>query len=156
GLDQNRMAFATPRSSVIFRVRAVDQSGNTSAWSTNVTATSAGPANVTAASAVGGANVITVTWERSHEDEIAGYNVYQGNASNPTTKVGFFTGNIYVATVSHTNTQHFGIRAVDVFGQESAASALASAAATDPFAVDTTPPAAPGSLAATEIGRAHV
>jgi len=148
-LDQNKSAFTTPRPVLNFRVRAWDDNGNVSSFTSVVTGAIAAPAAPTALSGVTGANSIQTSWTPSASTTVIGYNVYQGTAANPTTLVGFSNTTYYVVTVSTTVGQYFTVKAVDAFGQESVALSGGPYSATNPFLVDTTPPAVPTSLAAT-------
>jgi hypothetical protein len=86
------------------------------------------------------AKAITFTWAPNQESDLAGYKLYTGNAT------GNYTANVDVGNViTHTLTlpdgnYYFALSAYDTSGNESGKSNEVSTV------VDTTPPAAPGSL----------
>lgn len=126
-----------------FTVRAVDAAGNVSAPSAAVQATTATdpgtPTDTTAPSVPTGLAAGTVTstsvpltWNASTDDAggsgVAGYDVYRG-----TTLVGSTTSTSYTATgLTAGTTYSFTVRAKDVAGNVSAASAAVSATTTPP------------------------
>lgn len=147
-LEMNRAAFTTPKGSIQVRVRAIDKTGNEGAWSTVVTATNPAPNPPTGLVAGIGANSINLRWTASTSDDVAYYNIYQNTTPNPTVKVAEVLGT-NITIIVNTSAQYFTVKAVDVFGQESSAVNIGPVTGNNPFLVDTTPPAAPATVAVT-------
>lgn len=100
------------------------------------------PAAPTGVSATAGDGVVTVQWAAVPEFDIKGYNVYRSTALGTLgTKVntGLITNVLFYEDRSVVNgtTYYYSVKAVDLGGQESAASVQKSA---KPMAADTTPP----------------
>src|SRR5205085_359088 len=134
----------TPQTSYSYSVTATDPSGNegpaSSATASTLADTTAPapPPNVAATGATD--TTISLSWGTPTDDVgIHHYTVYRGTAF-----VGRVTGTSYTDTGLAPNASYsYAVTAWDAAGNESAASAVASAST----ARDTTPPASPASLA---------
>jgi hypothetical protein len=148
----NRNFFGSPKATVTAKVRAVDSSGNASAYSSTLSATNPVPDPPTDPVVEEGIDSLDISWTPPADDDLIGYNVYVGTTSgftpSPSNKI--FSGNATRFTYTSTTytLQYFKIRAVDVFGQEST-DLLTSGTPVTPFGVDTTAPATPTGLSAT-------
>lgn len=154
--ETNRSMFTTPKATVLARVRAVDNVGNRSAWSSQKSATNpapAAPATITATAATDG---VGLKWDASVDNDVVSYKVHMGTTAGFTPTAGnrIYSGDsleFNYVTLSYSTDHWFKVYAVDVFGQASTVPTATSAAVrpVSPFIIDTTPPATPTSLAAT-------
>ncbi|KAA1425031.1 choice-of-anchor D domain-containing protein [Mumia zhuanghuii] len=135
----------------IYAIAAFDESGNTSEFSNEATATPtdttppAAPANPTA---VAGDAQVALTWTANTESDLGGYRVYRSETDDvPTTGDGIAgvvpTASFTDEDVTNGTTYYYVVVAVDIHGNRSAASGSASATPTD-----LTPPGAPTGLTA--------
>lgn len=156
-LAANVALFGSPKASITFRVRAVDNKELKSNWSApTLTATNAAPAAPTAPSvgsvATAGTDVISLAWSAPSDDDVIGYNVYVGATAGftPSASNRIYSGNStrFAFTTTTYTTQYFKIRSVDAFGQESS-DLTANASANSSFNSDTTAPAVPSITSAT-------
>jgi fibronectin type 3 domain-containing protein len=138
-----------------YRLTAVDQSGNESAFSTDVQATPTQAADTQAPaapldlSANAGDAEVSLTWTANTESDLASYRLYRGPTPSPTTLL----TTVAVGTTGHTDTglsngtaYYYRLTAVDQSGNESAFSTDVQATPTQ--AADTQAPAAPLDLSA--------
>jgi hypothetical protein len=145
--DANRSVFGTPSPTVYFKVRAVDQSGNTSSYSAEISATNPAPSAPSGFTATPGpVDTIDLAWTANTETDLMGYNVYMGTTSGFTPGAGnkIWSGAATSKTVTESThvLKWFKISAFDIFNQESTFSS-ASATSNNPFGVDGTAPANP-------------
>lgn len=157
---ENVALFGTPKPSVDFRVRAVNNKGVKSAWSGSINAANAKPSAPTGFTANALVDAIELSWTASPDTDLAGYNIYTGTPSTFTPSAGnkIFSGNVtrFIYRTTTYSLQYFKIRAVDKFGQESdLPDASASATPTSSFGADTTAPATPAGLAAAMVTSAN-
>jgi hypothetical protein len=157
--EENKALWGVPAPSVTARVRAVDMTGNASAYASALVATNAVPGAPTPAAATATASSIAVSWTPTADTDIVRYNVYVGSASNFTPAAGnrIYSGpgdKFNYNTTTYTPL-YFKVRAVDIFGQESLDAATGAVTALNPFLVDTTAPAVPTALAATITNNAN-
>ena len=150
-----------PSSTYRYQVRAVDASGNLSAYSAIATATTPAAADTTPPSAPTGLSAtalsttrIDLNWTASTDNVgVTGYRVErcQGNNCTNFAQVGTPTATTYSSTGLQANTNYrFRVRAVDAAGNLSPYSAIVSSRT---LAADTTRPTAPTGLTATAAGR---
>jgi fibronectin type 3 domain-containing protein/regulation of enolase protein 1 (concanavalin A-like superfamily) len=98
--------------------------------------------------ASGGGGGIGLDWADNTEGNLAGYNVYRsGSATGTFTKLNAtpVSGSSYVDALAPSGTSYYRVTSLDVSGNESAPTAVVSAARTN----DTTAPARPAGLTAT-------
>jgi hypothetical protein len=149
----NIALFGTPKPSISFRVRAVNNKGIKGNWSGSVNASNPVPADVTGFTANGQQSLVALTWTANPDTDLDHYEIFTGTTSGftPTSVNRIFSGNVtsYNYGTTTYSLQFFKIRAIDKFGQASANDSVASATPTSPFGVDTTAPATPTGLAAT-------
>ncbi|WP_370617222.1 choice-of-anchor D domain-containing protein [Mumia sp. Pv 4-285] len=139
-----------------YAVAAFDESGNTSEFSNEATATptdTSPPATPATPTAVAGDEQVALTWTANTESDLGGYRVYRSETANvPTTGDGIAgvvpTASFADESVTNGTTYYYVVVAVDTHGNRSAASGSASATP-----VDTTPPAAPTGLTAAATER---
>lgn len=157
--DENVALFGTPKPSIDFRVRAVDNKGAKSAWSATINAANPAPAAPTAPAsgsvAVAGIDSVRLAWTPPADKDLGGYNVYTGSTAGFTpaagNKIYSGVGNSYVYNTTTYALQYFKIYSVDKFGQESTAPLTGNATPTSSFGADTTAPATPTGLTATMV-----
>jgi chitodextrinase len=148
----------TPSTAYTYTVRARDVAGNVSAASAALTVTTrAVPTDTTAPSVPTGLKAgtiaqdsVTFTWTASTDEAggsgLAGYDVYRG-----TTKVGSTTATSYTDTGLNPATAYsYTVRARDVAGNVSAASAALAVTTSGPT-TDTIAPSVPAGLTATTV-----
>ena len=138
-----------------YRVRAVDTYGTESSNSAVVSATrpndTVAPAVPTSLSADGRVEGVILSWTGVADADLAGYRVFRSDSESGTYAV--LNGGQIISATAFTDTTAPGgatwfyrVAAVDLAGNESARSEVASAARPIP---DTTPPAVPGGIGAT-------
>lgn len=155
--EQNVALFGTPKPSVDFRVRSVNNKGVKSAWTSTINAANPTPGTPVAPAdgvvAKGGPDTVTLSWLPPADKDLAGYNVYTGASAGFTpgagNKIYSGLGNGFIYNTTTYSMQYFKIFAVDKFLQESSGHLAGNAQPTSPFGSDTTAPAVPTSLAAT-------
>jgi hypothetical protein len=126
----------TPNVSYNFGVCSVNKYGTSSAFSTNITQTTASdttaPATVTAGSATGGIQYIIVEWTHNSDSDLASYNIYRSETNDSGTAV--LIGNCrtnYFIDGGRTGgtTYYYWIKAVDTSGNVSASFSTVKSAA---------------------------
>ena len=135
-----------------YTVRATDAVGHESVNSNTVSVATpdgtkpAAPANVSA-QPVAGQTTVTVKWDAPTDNGgVTGYRVYRADLAQPFSPTG--TATSYSDTTVASGTAYtYRVTAVDAAGNESDPSAPASVTS-----ADTTPPGAPGGVAATAAG----
>lgn len=117
----------TPNVSYHFGICSVNKYGTSSAFSTNITQTTASdtvaPATVTAGSATAGIQYIIVEWVSNTESDLASYNIYRNTTDNSATAT--LIGNCrtnYFVDGGRTGDQiyYYWVKAVDTSGNLSA------------------------------------
>ncbi|HWT40086.1 MAG TPA: fibronectin type III domain-containing protein, partial [Dongiaceae bacterium] len=155
----NVALFGSPQPSITLRVRAVNHKGIKGNFSGAINASNPVPANVTGFAAVGGMNIVDLTWNANTDTDLDRYEIYTGTTAGftPSAANRIFSGNVthFVYTTTTYSLQYFKIRAYDKFNQPSAADASASATPTSPFTSDVTAPSTPTALAATITNNAN-
>ena len=151
-LQKNIALFTSPRPSITFSVRALDKTGNASAYSTTVTATNPPPSNPTGFTADPVVDGISLKWNAVAESDVTGYKVYYGTTAG-TQNTLVWTGNATAKTVAnfaYSTDAYYRVVAVDVFNSESTSGPVVGPVRPkSTFAVDTQAPATPTGLAAT-------
>jgi uncharacterized coiled-coil protein SlyX len=144
-----------------FRVRAIDYSGNASAWSTTVEHTIAGdavpPAAPTGLTATGGIDKITARWTNPPDSDFLQTRVHRGTTEGftpgPSNLIATTRGDVFVDTSAAADTNYYyKVVALDVSGNASAASAVAGPAQTVKFnSVNVSQFMAPGAIDETQL-----
>jgi hypothetical protein len=152
--EMNKAAFGTPKATVEFSVASVDLTGNTSAFSTPISATNPAPSQPANFLATGVQDAIILKWDAVSADDLKHYKVHMSTVSGAFTPdasnliwTGLATG--FTLPTTTTGTDHFfKLAAVDVFDT---ASTYASddAQPVPSTAVDTTAPSTPTGFSVT-------
>lgn len=145
----NRAVFGSPQGTVTMTVYAVDVNGNSSPPATN-TFTNSPPANVTGLTVTPGPDIIDLSWTDNTDDDLSHYKVWRGTTTTfssataiGTTRNAFFAYN----TTDYSTEYHYFVKAVDVFGTESATAArFGPVKPKNVFQVDTVAPPDPTNL----------
>lgn len=163
--EMNVSSFGSPSATVKARLSAVDDSGNRSDWTTQLSATNPAPDPPTNFAADGLVDAIGLIWDEVDEDDIKGYALYlstvdPGFTPGPANKVwGGSTASVVYPTTLYGSDHYFKLAAVDVFGTNSSYVA-ADARPNSSFGGDSNPPDQPtsisivGSLNPIDSGRA--
>ena len=136
-----------------YRLTAIDEAGNESDYSGEISVTPVAPEDVTAPSvpagltALAGGDKITLEWTANAEEDLKEYRLYRGTSPNPTERIATLpkgTRTYDDTDVAVGQTYHYRLKAVDASGNESGYSDGASAKIED-----TQAPTAPADLKAT-------
>src|SRR6185436_6304953 len=155
----------TASTSYSYRVRAVDAAGNLGGYSSVATATTLATPDTTAPSAptglsakASGSTQVDLAWTASTDNVgVTGYQILRCTGSTCTTfaQVGTSSVTNFSNTgLAASTTYRYRVRAVDGAGNVSGNSNTVNA--TTPAAPDTTPPSAPGGLAAVAASQSQV
>lgn len=151
-LASNRSLFTTPKPSITFAIRAVDQTGNESPWSSPVTVSNPAPQPPTSFVATGGVETVYGSWTPPTDDDIKEYRVYIGTTSNFTPTTLIYRGAVpqFTSPYSTFDTNLWlKLYAVDVFDSQSTIVTAGPIQIRNTTSVDTVAPATPTALAAT-------
>lgn len=155
--EQNKADFGgvpgTAKSPLTIEVRARDSVGQLSS-AVSQAASNPVPAAPTGLSATVLQSAISLKWNKSTEDDVVNYQVWQGATSGDVgTLVAEPVTNSYLhETVAYSTDHYFYVKAVDVMGGASPASTRTGALRpTSPFQVDTTPPNTPTAVTSTWV-----
>lgn len=148
----NVSLFTTPQPTVSISVRAVDNHGLVSSYTTPVSATNPPPGPPANLTTVAGVDSLDISWDESSDDDLIGYEAYVGTSSGFTPGSGnkIYSGSATRFTYTSTtySLQYFKVRAIDKFNQASTY-ALTSGTPVSPFGSDGTAPDTPTGLTAT-------
>lgn len=149
--EKNAEIFTSAKASITMSVASIDTSGNTSAYSSTVTATNAAPSNPTGLSVTAAVDSINVKWTGVSDADLAGYRIYSGTTAGSQTTLEW-TGNatnVALNSFSYSTPKWYKVAAFDVFGTESTTPPVAGPVTPNSSAsVDTTAPDVPAGLAA--------
>lgn len=150
--EMNRELFGTPRANVIMSVRAVDKTGNASAYSATASQTNPAPSNPTGFAGASQPDSIYLKWNAVTDSDLLMYRVYSGTTSGSQTTLewsGTATSTV-INSIAYFTDKWFKVVAVDVFGTESSTPPVVGPfRPASPFSTDTTAPATPTGLSAT-------
>src|SRR5690349_15589543 len=79
--EENSNLWGTPTPVINARVRAVDATGNASAWSSSIQATNPVPQAPATLTSAAGADQVSLIWPASTDDDVVKYRVYQGSTA---------------------------------------------------------------------------
>ena len=159
GEQKMQALFGQILTSVKFRVRAVSQNENKSAWSAPITASIGAPDAPTGAVVEEGIDTVKLSWTApANTTNVDGYRVYVGSTAGftpgPLNMVYEGTATTYTFTSSTYAIHYFKIRSFSRYGVESA-DLTASGTPQSPFIVDISPPGVPTGLTATLTNNAN-
>lgn len=156
--EENSAHFGSPKPTLTASVRAVDESGNKSAYNAELTVSNPPPQPPASIDPTAITDGIGLVWAESVDTDVIGYRVHVGTTAGftPTSSNRIFSGDALefnYATLSYGTDHFFKVYAVDAFNQLSTTPTGTTTAVrpVSPFVVDTTPPDVPTGLAATII-----
>lgn len=149
----NLKLFNPARPNIKISVRAVDTSGNASAWATSTNpAINAAPAAPTSLSATPAIDTISFFWTAPADNDIDYYELHTGTAGftpGSGTLVAISSDTNFAYTTTNYTTRVFAVRAVDKFGTPGTKSGEVSSAASQSNNADITPPLTPANFVLT-------